>query len=250
MVSPVKLESLLLEIPPMNSVVWEDLPLIESPLGGISDSDHDMDWEEVGALFSDVLAGDELPLPRDIVVPSTLPEFEWNDIVRAFSSPIPTEALLFLPCAATSPPQESVASPTMACPVRMPHLQPKKCPKKCSVPSCWNKIRSRGYCKTHGGGKRCLMPGCNTCSVGGSYCIKHGGGKKCLVYGCSNVIQSRGVCKAHGGGARCTVPGCSKSSQGKGLCTSHGGGKRCEVEGCGKGAQTKGRCYIHSLSML
>ncbi|KAG9409513.1 hypothetical protein AC1031_019779 [Aphanomyces cochlioides] len=67
MVSPVKLESLLLEIPPMNSALWEDLPLIESPLGGISDSDHDMDWEEVGALFSDVLAGDELPLPRDIL---------------------------------------------------------------------------------------------------------------------------------------------------------------------------------------
>ena len=121
----------------------------------------------------------------------------------------------------------------------------KRLAKQCSAQFCQNRVRSRGLCKTHGGGKRCISPGCTTCSVGGVYCIRHGGGKKCGVRDCQNVVQSRGMCKAHGGGARCTVLGCSKSSQGRGLCTSHGGGRRCSIDGCGKGAQSKGKCYSH-----
>lgn len=98
----------------------------------------------------------------------------------------------------------------------------KRIPKQCKVPGCTNLVRSRGHCKTHGGGKRCSEPGCNTCSVGGMFCIRHGGGKKCRTQGCENVVQSRGMCKSHGGGARCQVKNCTKSSQGRGLCTSHG----------------------------
>ncbi|ETV85171.1 hypothetical protein H257_03007 [Aphanomyces astaci] len=224
----------------------EEVALIESPgTASLAACDHDMvNWEDVGSIFSDALV-DEASIDQAISTATTNADFDWTDLLQAFNAPVPleTQSLVF---AMTTPPHSTNPRTNSKCGKATDlHPSSKKCPKKCSEPTCWNKIRSRGYCKMHGGGKRCLIPGCNTCSVGGYYCIKHGGGKKCSINGCSNAIQSRGVCKAHGGGARCTVAGCQKSSQGKGLCTSHGGGKRCEVSGCGKGAQTRGRCYAH-----
>ncbi|RHZ12858.1 hypothetical protein DYB31_006643 [Aphanomyces astaci] len=254
----------------------EEVALIESPgTTSLAACDHDMvNWEDVGSIFSDALV-DEASIDQAISTATTNADFDWTDLLQAFNAPVPleTQSLVFamtIPPHSISPRTNSkcgkatdlhpsskkcpkkCSEPTCWNKIRSKcgkatdlHPSSKKCPKKCSEPTCWNKIRSRGYCKMHGGGKRCLIPGCNTCSVGGYYCIKHGGGKKCSISGCSNAIQSRGVCKAHGGGARCTVAGGQKSSQGKGLCTSHGGGKRCEVSGCGKGAQTRGRCYAH-----
>ncbi|ETW06061.1 hypothetical protein H310_03657 [Aphanomyces invadans] len=117
--------------------------------------------------------------------------------------------------------------------------------KLCSTEGCGRVVRSRGYCKKHGGGKPCMMEGCRKEAQNGSFCIGHGGGKCCKVDDCANAAQSQGLCKAHGGGARCKHYGCKKSSQGGGFCRAHGGGKRCMEPGCTKGAQRGDRCAKH-----
>lgn len=98
--------------------------------------------------------------------------------------------------------------------------------KRCTVVGCGKIARSRGSCKSHGGGKRCNEPGCALSDQGGGFCIRHGGGKRCEVPGCLKSAQARRVCKAHGGGVRCRVDGCTKTSQGGGCCRAHGGGPR------------------------
>lgn len=115
----------------------------------------------------------------------------------------------------------------------------------CRVPDCGRRIRSRGLCKSHGGGKLCGIEGCQKSAHNGKFCIGHGGGKQCSFETCANAAQSKGLCKAHGGGARCKYDGCNKSSQGRGFCRAHGGGKRCEAEGCQRGAQRGVFCATH-----
>lgn len=115
----------------------------------------------------------------------------------------------------------------------------------CKVPECARRVRSRGFCKTHGGGRKCSIDGCKKSSQNGDFCIGHGGGKKCKEDGCAKAAQSHGLCKAHGGGARCKFAACNKSSQGGGLCRAHGGGKRCQAAGCPKGAQRGNFCATH-----
>ncbi|RHY21025.1 hypothetical protein DYB36_011264 [Aphanomyces astaci] len=119
--------------------------------------------------------------------------------------------------------------------------------KVCSTEGCGRVVRSRGYCKKHGGGKPCMMEGCHKEAQNGSFCIGHGGGKCCKVNACANAAQSQGLCKAHGGGARCKQSGCEKSSQGGGFCRAHGGGKRCLEPGCTKGAQRGDRLVARDL---
>ncbi|OWZ04303.1 hypothetical protein PHMEG_00023817 [Phytophthora megakarya] len=115
----------------------------------------------------------------------------------------------------------------------------------CKVAGCERRVRSKGFCKTHGGGRKCSIEGCKKSSQNGDFCIGHGGGKKCKEEGCAKAAQSHGLCKAHGGGARCKFPNCNKSSQGGGLCRAHGGGKRCQAAGCPKGAQRGNFCATH-----
>lgn len=115
----------------------------------------------------------------------------------------------------------------------------------CKVGGCDRRVRSKGFCKTHGGGRKCNIDGCKKSSQNGDFCIGHGGGKKCKEDGCAKAAQSHGLCKAHGGGARCKFPDCNKSSQGGGLCRAHGGGKRCQAAGCPKGAQRGNFCATH-----
>uniref|UniRef100_H3GLP5 WRKY19-like zinc finger domain-containing protein n=1 Tax=Phytophthora ramorum TaxID=164328 RepID=H3GLP5_PHYRM len=115
----------------------------------------------------------------------------------------------------------------------------------CKVGGCERRVRSKGFCKTHGGGRKCSIEGCKKSSQNGDFCIGHGGGKKCKEEGCAKAAQSHGLCKAHGGGARCKFPNCNKSSQGGGLCRAHGGGKRCQAQGCPKGAQRGNFCATH-----
>ncbi|CAI5736728.1 unnamed protein product [Hyaloperonospora brassicae] len=115
----------------------------------------------------------------------------------------------------------------------------------CKVTDCDRRVRSKGFCKTHGGGRKCSIDGCRKSSQNGDFCIGHGGGKKCKEEGCAKAAQSHGLCKAHGGGARCKYPSCNKSSQGGGLCRAHGGGKRCQAAGCPKGAQRGNFCATH-----
>lgn len=115
----------------------------------------------------------------------------------------------------------------------------------CKVGGCSRRVRSKGFCKTHGGGRKCSIEGCKKSSQNGEFCIGHGGGKKCKEDGCAKAAQSHGLCKAHGGGARCKFANCQKSSQGGGLCRAHGGGKRCQAAGCPKGAQRGNFCATH-----
>lgn len=118
----------------------------------------------------------------------------------------------------------------------------------CTMPGCKKRVRSKGLCKAHGGGRRCMVDGCERSSQGQGLCIRHGGGKRCTQAGCTKASQSNGLCKAHGGGLRCQTHGCTKSSQGGGYCRAHGGGQRCEKEGCNKGAQRGGFCAGHGGS--
>lgn len=118
----------------------------------------------------------------------------------------------------------------------------------CTMPGCKKRVRSKGLCKAHGGGRRCMVDGCERSSQGQGLCIRHGGGKRCTQSGCTKASQSNGLCKAHGGGLRCQTNGCTKSSQGGGFCRAHGGGQRCEKEGCNKGAQRGGFCAGHGGS--
>lgn len=115
----------------------------------------------------------------------------------------------------------------------------------CRYANCSNIARSRGRCRTHGGGKRCSHPHCNKSAQANRKCIAHGGGTPCSFEDCEKTAQSRGLCKAHGGGARCKHPDCPKSSQSKGLCRGHGGGVKCKIEGCGKWVQKNGYCIKH-----
>ncbi|RHY30651.1 hypothetical protein DYB32_004157 [Aphanomyces invadans] len=115
----------------------------------------------------------------------------------------------------------------------------------CRIPNCTKRIRSKGLCKAHGGGRKCSVEGCGKGAQNGEFCIGHGGGKRCSFENCTNAAQSQGLCKAHGGGSRCKAEGCIKSSQGRGYCRSHGGGRRCEAAGCMKGAQRGSFCATH-----
>lgn len=115
----------------------------------------------------------------------------------------------------------------------------------CRYADCNNIARSRGLCRTHGGGKRCSHPSCNKSAQANRKCIAHGGGTPCSYDDCDKTAQSRGLCKAHGGGARCKYPDCPKSSQSKGLCRGHGGGIKCKEDGCEKWVQKNGYCIKH-----
>ncbi|KAF0717940.1 Aste57867_2002 [Aphanomyces stellatus] len=115
----------------------------------------------------------------------------------------------------------------------------------CRTKSCKNVARSKGLCRSHGGGKRCTEPGCSKSAQANKKCIAHGGGTPCSFENCDKTSQSRGLCKAHGGGARCKFPSCPKSSQSRGFCRGHGGGVRCKADGCEKWVQKNGFCIKH-----
>ena len=141
--------------------------------------------------------------------------------------------------------------------------------KFCSAPGCSNISRTKGFCKSHGGGRRCKVEGCMKSAQTGHLCISHGGGKPCSIEDCNKKSQSRGLCKQHGGGARCTFDGCNKSVQSSRLCrgtysfihlyspfithidthllydVGHGGGKRCRLPHCNKWAQKDELCAKH-----
>ncbi|KAG7377940.1 hypothetical protein PHYPSEUDO_010759 [Phytophthora pseudosyringae] len=143
-----------------------------------------------------------------------------------------------------SPELDQFARATVAANTKATTKSPKSM-ATCKVGGCDRRVRSKGFCKTHGGGRKCSIDGCKKSSQNGDFCIGHGGGKKCKEEGCAKAAQSHGLCKAHGGGARCKFPNCNKSSQGGGLCRAHGGGKRCQAAGCPKGAQRGNFCATH-----
>ncbi|CAH0520611.1 unnamed protein product [Peronospora belbahrii] len=183
-------------------------------------------------------------------VTSSAPPTQTKELVASTSTRPKIEAL----SAGTSPTsvtkvQGSLSSSTAvkmsSSPCRNETL---KSNRLCTMPGCTKRVRSKGLCKAHGGGRRCMVDGCERSSQGQGLCIRHGGGKRCTQAGCTKASQSNGLCKAHGGGLRCQSPGCTKSSQGGGFCRAHGGGQRCEKEGCNKGAQRGGFCAGHGGS--
>lgn len=123
--------------------------------------------------------------------------------------------------------------------------QEKNSNRICTMPGCVRRIRSKGLCKAHGGGRRCTIQGCERSSQSRGLCIRHGGGTRCTEDECTKAAQSNGLCKAHGGGLRCQFERCTKATQGGGYCRNHGGGQRCGEEGCDKGAQRGGFCASH-----
>ncbi|ETI31830.1 hypothetical protein F441_21121 [Phytophthora nicotianae CJ01A1] len=153
--------------------------------------------------------------------------------------------------------------------------QAKKTYKRpqCKHEGCTNQVKSRGLCKSHGGGIRCKVEGCDRSATKGGHCYTHGGkacsvegceksaqrkglcyahggkpadAKRCSVSGCLMVARTKNLCRAHGGGAPlCVVEGCEKVAEPGGRCGTHGGGKRCKIEGCTKRRVTKGLCYDH-----
>uniref|UniRef100_A0AAV1UWC5 WRKY19-like zinc finger domain-containing protein n=1 Tax=Peronospora matthiolae TaxID=2874970 RepID=A0AAV1UWC5_9STRA len=146
--------------------------------------------------------------------------------------------------------QNSLSAPAASRALSTPTVRNEalKSNRLCTMPGCTKRVRSKGLCKAHGGGRRCMVDGCERSSQGQGLCIRHGGGKRCTQSGCTKASQSNGLCKAHGGGLRCQSAGCTKSSQGGGFCRAHGGGQRCEKEGCNKGAQRGGFCAGHGGS--
>lgn len=123
--------------------------------------------------------------------------------------------------------------------------QEKLANRLCIAKGCTRRIRSKGRCKAHGGGRRCTIDGCERSSQSHGLCIRHGGGTRCSHDGCSKAAQSNGLCKAHGGGLRCQFAGCAKAAQGGRLCRNHGGGQHCRYAGCMKGVQRGGFCASH-----
>ena len=142
--------------------------------------------------------------------------------------------------------QFEVSSPVPPAPQQQPMPPQDQSAKFCCITGCNNISRTKGICKTHGGGRRCKIDGCNKSAQTGHLCIAHGGGKPCKADGCTKTAQSRGLCKQHGGGARCKFEGCTKSCQSGGFCRGHGGGKRCEAMNCKKWAQRNGLCAKHA----
>lgn len=187
-------------------------------------------------LFDDL----DAPFPYPITAP-TMNQHAQYDVLPFMDQHIfQTEAYL----------QASMQTPRPKKLMQVVALSPQKTERKvkhvlCNVPNCNRRVRSRGMCKTHGGGRKCTIEGCHKSAQNGELCIGHGGGKRCMKTGCAKAAQSHGRCKAHGGGARCKSEGCTKSSQGGGFCRAHGGGKRCQKPGCPKGAQRGSFCATH-----
>ncbi|RLN99142.1 hypothetical protein DYB28_001268, partial [Aphanomyces astaci] len=44
----------------------------------------------------------------------------------------------------------------------------------CRIPNCTKRIRSKGLCKAHGGGRKCSVDGCGKGAQNGEFCIGHG----------------------------------------------------------------------------
>jgi hypothetical protein len=119
--------------------------------------------------------------------------------------------------------------------------------KPCSVEGCRTLAALRGLCSKHGGSSRCREEGCKKHAISGGLCFSHGGSnrKPCSVEGCSTLAAVRGLCGKHGGCSRCREEGCKKVAQAGGLCFSHGGGSKCKHDGCTNQAHLRGLCVAH-----
>ncbi|KAL7487005.1 hypothetical protein ACHAW6_012614 [Cyclotella cf. meneghiniana] len=102
----------------------------------------------------------------------------------------------------------------------------KRLRRKCSHPSCPNRVVQGGVCVTHGAKRKmCLHPGCDKAVKLAGYCSTHGPARrKCDAVGCTRVAVQGGKCLSHGAKRRvCKFPGdsCNKNAIVGGMCKKH-----------------------------
>ena len=108
----------------------------------------------------------------------------------------------------------------------MPPSKPKRIRRKCSAPSCPNRVVQGGVCVTHGAKRKlCLHAGCDKAVKLAGYCSTHGPArKKCDEWGCTRVAVQGGKCLSHGAKRRiCKFPKerCNKNAIVGGMCKKH-----------------------------
>jgi hypothetical protein len=104
--------------------------------------------------------------------------------------------------------------------------KPKRIRRKCSHPSCPNRVVQGGVCVTHGAKRKmCQHPGCDKAVKLAGYCSTHGPArKKCAQHGCTRVAVQGGRCLSHGAKRRvCKFPNeaCDKNAIVGGMCKKH-----------------------------
>ncbi|KAL3800485.1 hypothetical protein HJC23_011722 [Cyclotella cryptica] len=108
----------------------------------------------------------------------------------------------------------------------VPRKTPRRIRRKCSHPSCPNRVVQGGVCVTHGAKRKmCLHPGCDKAVKLAGYCSTHGPARrKCDAAGCTRVAVQGGKCLSHGAKRRvCKFPGgsCNKNAIVGGMCKKH-----------------------------
>jgi len=109
--------------------------------------------------------------------------------------------------------------------------KPKRVRRKCSFPSCANRVVQGGVCVTHGAKRKlCSHPNCTKAVKLAGFCSTHGPARrKCDYLGqhgetCSRVAVQGGKCLSHGARRRvCSYPGgtCAKNAIVGGMCKKH-----------------------------
>ncbi|KAG6614391.1 WRKY transcription factor 19 [Phytophthora cinnamomi] len=145
-----------------------------------------------------------------------------------------------------SPELDQFAHATVAANMKPTTKSPKSM-ATCKVAGCERRVRSKGFCKTHGGGRKCSIEGCKKSSQNGDFCIGHGGGKNSPT---ATKLAGGGLCRAHGGGKRCQAAGCPKGAQRGNFCATHGGFRNCKIEGCVRTDRGGGFCEVHRRGRL
>jgi hypothetical protein len=96
--------------------------------------------------------------------------------------------------------------------------------RKCSHPSCDNRVVQGGVCVTHGARRKgCTHPGCDKAVKLAGYCSTHGPPRsKCDEDGCVRLALQGGRCVTHGARRKgCAHPGCEKAAWLGGRCHAH-----------------------------
>ncbi|KAL3807862.1 hypothetical protein ACHAXA_002588 [Cyclostephanos tholiformis] len=127
-----------------------------------------------------------------------------------------------LPGSGTSPPPTPPSSSDKS-------KKPKRVRRKCSHPSCDNRVVQGGVCVTHGARRKCCAhPGCDKAVKLAGFCSTHGPSRrKCDEDGCDRVAVQGGRCLSHGARRRvCNYPSrdgmkCGKNAIVGGMCKKH-----------------------------
>jgi hypothetical protein len=80
--------------------------------------------------------------------------------------------------------------------------------RKCSYPTCENRVIQGGVCVTHGARRKgCSHPGCNKAVKQAGKCSTHGPSRrKCDEVGCDRMARQGGRCQKHNNSRQSSVP--------------------------------------------